>query len=125
MSFCSRLRKARKDCGLKQSDVANALSITESTYCGYETGKRNPDIPKLKAISKILNVSVDYLIESGFDEKEKAPTSDNSGMDARLQRISDCFNNMNAEGQNRLVEQAEFLESKYGKHSSVSSENLA
>lgn len=64
--FKDRLRSARKSASLTQKEVAARLGITESTYCGYETGKREPDVLKIKAISSILGVSGDYLLETGF-----------------------------------------------------------
>lgn len=64
--FKDRLRSARKSANLTQKEVAARLGITESTYCGYETGKREPDVMKIKAIASILGVSGDYLLETGF-----------------------------------------------------------
>lgn len=39
---------------------------TNSTYCGYETGKRQPDVAKIKQLAKILKTSGDFLLETGF-----------------------------------------------------------
>lgn len=58
-----RLRQARKNAGKTQKEVAEHLGITESTYCGYETGKREPDALKLRGIASFLNVSGDFLLE--------------------------------------------------------------
>ena len=58
-----RIKESRKAAGLKQREVAELIGVTESTYCGYETGKRQPDVMKLKEIAKVLNVSGDYLLE--------------------------------------------------------------
>lgn len=71
MGFPEQLRKARIASGLTQQQVADAMGITNSTYCGYETGKRQPDVQKIKQLSKILGVSGDSLLETGY---EKAPT---------------------------------------------------
>lgn len=80
-----RLREARKAANLKQKEVAAAVGITESTYCGYETGKRQPDPMKIAAIAAVLGVSGDYLLETGFDETKKEPaTADGDGLDDRL-----------------------------------------
>ena len=58
----TRLKEMRKECKLTQKQVAAMLGITESTYCGYETGKRQPDLQKVSELAKIFNVSVDYLL---------------------------------------------------------------
>lgn len=72
MGFQDQLRKARIEAGLTQQQVADAMGITNSTYCGYETGKRQPDVQKIKQLSKILGISGDALLETGY---ENAPTS--------------------------------------------------
>lgn len=63
MRFCDHLKKARQRAGLTQQQVANALGVTKSTYCGYETGKRQPDLAKLRRLSLLLCTSVDELLE--------------------------------------------------------------
>lgn len=67
MSFSERLKEARISLGYTQQQVADEMGITNSTYCGYETGKRQPDVVKIKKLAAILKVSGDYLLETGFD----------------------------------------------------------
>ena len=66
MSFGEKLREAREKRGFTQQQIADTMGIDKSTYCGYETGKRQPDVQKIKAISKILGVSGDSLLETDF-----------------------------------------------------------
>ena len=75
MSFSEQLKKARLEAGYTQQQVADLMGITNSTYCGYETGKRQPDVEKIRLIAKLLNTSGDILLETGFDIQgtEKAP----------------------------------------------------
>ncbi len=70
MEFHDKLRSARTDAGLTQQQVADKMGITKSTYCGYETGKREPDVRKIKELAQILNVTGSYLI--GVDDQEKS-----------------------------------------------------
>ena len=72
MSFPEQLKRARIAAGLTQQEVADAMGITNSTYCGYETGKRQPDVQKIKQLSCILGVSGDDLLETGY---KNTPTS--------------------------------------------------
>ena len=44
----------RKAKGLTQSEVAEALKISQITYSSYETGKRNPKPSMAKKIAKIF-----------------------------------------------------------------------
>lgn len=78
MSFSEQLKKARLAVGYTQQQVADAMGITNSTYCGYETGKRQPDVFKIKQLAAILKTSGDFLLETGFEDelrKEDIKTS--------------------------------------------------
>jgi len=57
-----RIRELREDKGWTQQYVADLLFVNRRTYSSYETGARtmSPDI--LIKLSKIHNVSVDYLL---------------------------------------------------------------
>lgn len=70
MSFCDNLKKACQRVGLTQQQIANSLGITKSSYCGYETGKRQPDIPKLRRLSLLLCTPVDELLGLSAGETE-------------------------------------------------------
>ena len=63
MKVYKRIRDLREDKDLSQTEIANALNITQRSYSYYENGKRmiSPEI--LSAIAKFHNVSVDYLLE--------------------------------------------------------------
>lgn len=67
MSFTEQLKKARLNMNYTQQQVADLMGITKSTYCGYETGKRQLDVAKLKQLARILNTSGDVLLETGFE----------------------------------------------------------
>lgn len=66
MSFSEQLKRARAARGLTQQQVADLMGITNSTYCGYETGKRQPDVAKIKRLAEVLQTSGDVLLETGF-----------------------------------------------------------
>lgn len=63
MSFCDNLRKARLCAGLTQQQVADSLGVTKSTYCCYETGKRQPDLVKLRRLAQLLCTTADDLLD--------------------------------------------------------------
>lgn len=65
-----RLREARKRAGKTQKEVAAAIGVSESAYCGYETGKRQPDAVKIVAIASFLGISGDFLLEIEQPEAE-------------------------------------------------------
>lgn len=74
MEFYEELKAARIKAGLTQQQIADEIGITKSTYCGYETAKRNPDPQRIKQLAKVLHISADTLLDTGI-EKGKAPAS--------------------------------------------------
>lgn len=63
MSFHENLRFFRLQNNLTQQDVADELAVDKTTYSGYETGRRQPDIQKIRSLAKIFQVSLDSLLE--------------------------------------------------------------
>ncbi len=61
-TFADRLKFARQKTGLSQRAFAPKLNMSQNGYALYETGQRDPSIPTLIRLSKILNRSVDWLL---------------------------------------------------------------
>lgn len=61
-SFGARLRMLREENHLTQKDIAKIIGITDNAIGNYERGTRTPDKDALIALSKIFNVSIDYLL---------------------------------------------------------------
>jgi hypothetical protein len=57
-----RLKELRESKHLTQADLGKLLKIAPSTIGMYEQGRREPDSAILKKISKLFNVSTDYLL---------------------------------------------------------------
>ena len=58
----NRIKELRQANGVKQSELAKAINVSQATMSEYETGKYEPDIPTLKRIADFFSVSVDYVI---------------------------------------------------------------
>lgn len=63
MTFGEKLKDARKSAGLSQEQFAEKLSVSRSAIAKWETDKGMPDITNLKAMSQLLGVSIDYLLD--------------------------------------------------------------
>ena len=57
-----RIRDLREDKDLSQSQIADILNISQSTYSRYESGYLDVPSEVLIALSKFYNVSVDYIL---------------------------------------------------------------
>ncbi len=64
MSFPEKLKSIRTAAGITQQHMANELGVDKTTYSGYETGRRQPDIPKLRRLAQVLQVPADQLLET-------------------------------------------------------------
>lgn len=64
MEWNVRLRNARIQSRMTQEQLAKKLNIGRSTLANYERGNRKPTFIELKNIAKVLNVDVNYLVES-------------------------------------------------------------
>ena len=62
--FKDRLRYLREYQELSQMEISKRLNITPTTYSRYETGTHLPRIEVLKKMSRLFNVSIDYLLEN-------------------------------------------------------------
>lgn len=57
-----RLKRARADLGLTQSQVATLINVKQQSYASYETDAHKPSLEILAELSKILDVTTDYLL---------------------------------------------------------------
>lgn len=60
--FKKRLKKAREYNGITQVEVSNVLKISQSTYAGYEKGIRQPSLETVALLSRLFEVSSDWLL---------------------------------------------------------------
>lgn len=63
MTLADKLKEARKNAGLTQIELAEKLCVSRQAITKWETGKGIPDVDNLKVISKVLNVSIDFLLD--------------------------------------------------------------
>lgn len=62
--FGDNLKYLRKKHKMSSKQVAEILNVSIATISRYEMNTREPDFKKLKEISNIFNVSIDYLLDN-------------------------------------------------------------
>ena len=65
MTFGEKLKSARKSAKLTQEQLAEKLSVSRQAITKWESDKGMPDIENLRQLSKLLGVSIDYLLDNG------------------------------------------------------------
>lgn len=58
----AKMKELRLEHGFTQQYVADALGIDRSNYSKYERGKLEPNPDMLIALTKLYNVTADYLL---------------------------------------------------------------
>lgn len=73
VDFGNTLKTLRLKKDMTQAQLAQKLQLTKSVISAYETGLRLPSYDVLIHISKIFNVSTDYLL--GLERKQEIDLS--------------------------------------------------
>ena len=62
MEFHEKLQELRKNRGLTQEELAEALYVSRTAISKWESGRGYPNIDSLKEISKFFSISIDDLL---------------------------------------------------------------
>ena len=65
------LREKRKEKGMTQTDLANAIGMSCQAVHYYENGLREPNLSALQGLAKALDCTVDELIRDPEEQEEK------------------------------------------------------
>lgn len=71
MKLSEKILTLRKKAGLSQEDLANKLDVSRQSVYKWESDLATPEIEKLKIISKLFNVTFDYLMNDDIVDEEK------------------------------------------------------
>ena len=69
MSLGNKLAEARRAKNLTQEQLAEKLEVTRQAVSRWESGAAYPETDKIVRMAQILQVSCDYLLQDGVDEK--------------------------------------------------------
>lgn len=89
MNFGDKLIKLRKKEGMSQEELGDKLGVTRQTVSKWELGQTTPEMDKLKDISTLFNISVNYLVNDNYGETEESrkdlnePEGGKSAMDEK------------------------------------------
>ncbi len=62
MIFSEKLQLLRKNKGMTQEELAEAINVSRQAVAKWEAGQSYPDISNLIMISNLMHVTVDYLV---------------------------------------------------------------
>lgn len=74
MNFGEKLKRARLDAKVTQSELAERLNTTSNTISNWENNVSKPDLDKLAFICGILHVNASYFLQAQLPEDEVSIT---------------------------------------------------
>ena len=67
MDLGNKILKLRKKAGLSQEQLGEKINVTRQTISNWELGETGPNPEQLKELSKVLNISVDELLDNDIN----------------------------------------------------------
>ena len=64
-----RIKQLRKQKGLTQKEMAEAVGVGVSTVAMWESGKRTPSFKLLNDLSDLFDKSIDYILGTSDDDR--------------------------------------------------------
>ncbi len=61
-TFSENLKKARKEQGLSQNELAQSIGVSQQTICAWENNERYPTVDKLYDLAKALKIPTNVLV---------------------------------------------------------------
>ncbi len=101
MNLSNKIYEMRKAQGLSQEQLAEKLGVSRQSVSKWESGEAVPEVERLITMSRIFNVTTDYLLkESDVDEltirtemleqQQQTLISENKKEQRRRYRILSC-----------------------------------
>ena len=85
MEFNEKLQELRKNKGLTQEELAEALYVSRTAISKWESGRGYPSIDSLKEIAKYFSVTIDELLSS--DEVLSIAEEDNKQKETHFRSL--------------------------------------
>ena len=109
MTFSESLRRFRKERGLTQKQIADAVGTKVSVYQRYERGTAYPSVMVVTKIADAFNVPLDYLVGRDDDVQNKSESY-----------LLNTYRNLDEDNRRTLTDLANFLSMKQGFNQSAS-----
>lgn len=73
MTLGEKLQKLRKDQKMSQEELASKITVSRQAVSKWELNEALPDTENLIQLSKVLGVSIDYLLNNEIENIEETP----------------------------------------------------
>lgn len=73
MTLGEKLQKLRKDQKMSQEELASKITVSRQSVSKWELNEALPDTENIIQLSKVLGVSIDYLLNNEIENIEETP----------------------------------------------------
>ena len=87
MTFGEKIQKLRKEAGLSQEELSYRLGVSRQAVSKWERDNGYPETEKIVRISKLFQVSLDYLLNDEDAENRKCARMKTASMSAGKWRM--------------------------------------
>lgn len=77
MKLSEKILNLRKQNGLSQEELAEKLNVSRQAVSRWEVGSAQPDASNVLQISKLFDVTADYLLNDDYDSDQDVPAVKN------------------------------------------------
>ena len=78
MKLEDKILKLRKQHGMSQENLAERLNLSRQTISRWEVGSAQPDATNVLQLSKLFQVTADYLLNDDYESDQDVPTVKNN-----------------------------------------------
>ncbi len=93
-TFPQRLKELRKQRGLSQSQLAEAIGLTKQTISLWERGARRPEFDTMTDVADFFEVNLSYLLGTSDDPKVSEEDAESWAQGEEVEEIRDLANQM-------------------------------
>ena len=88
MDLGNKISKIRKDNNLTQEDFAEKLDVSRQAISRWENGTALPDAQNILQISKLFNVTADYLLNDDYKGETDISAVEESAEEAEVTLVA-------------------------------------
>ena len=95
MTFGEKIQKLRKEAGLSQEELSYQLEVSRQAISKWERDNGYPETEKIVRMSKLFNVSLDYLLNEEDTQKPEINPDEKGIYGRRIPCLSKKKNDKN------------------------------
>lgn len=111
MTIADRILERLDQINMSQKEFAEEIGISQSTISEWKSKKTNPSADKILLISKVLDVSPEWLLSATEYTGKRGKKSELYvvGKNTDMGNLLEAYNKMDSDQKDRLVKYAKFI----------------